>query len=318
MQCSYFELQQGNGVTASLLCKLFNIGIEGKSWSLIRRLYQEAVSSVKWNGLLSDQFKVEQGVRQGGILSADFYKLYANNALLRVDKSGYGASIGTVFCGAPACADDMLFATDDPDELQQMLDMALDYSSMENYLLQPVKSVIVVAEPSKRAVYNVNREWNLGGVPKPQVTSTTHMGMPRSTVKFSPEEVTMNIQKARRSMYSLMPAGLHGENGLDPLTAMHVFQIYVLPVLLYGLEVAVPSKTNLDILERFLRTSLKQILSLPTSTVSPAVYILTGILPCGSYDPQTDTSTIWKHLSTERGINRETTSQTTVIDKVLQ
>ena len=140
---------------------------------------------------------------------------------------------------------------------------------MENYLLQPVKNVIVVAEPSKRAVYKVNREWNLGGVPMPQVTSTTHMGMPWSMVKLSAEEVTVNIQKARR---------LHGENGLDPLTAVHVFQIHVLPVLLYGLEVAVPSKTNLDILERFLRTSLKQILSLPTSTASPAVYILTGIL----------------------------------------
>ena len=106
----------------SLLRKLFNIGIEGKSWSLIRSLYQEAVNLIKWNGLLSNQFKVEQGVLQGGILSADFYKLYANNALLRVDKSGYGASIGTVFCGAPTCADDMLFATDYPDELQQMLE----------------------------------------------------------------------------------------------------------------------------------------------------------------------------------------------------
>ena len=89
----------------------------------------------------------------------------------------------------------------------------------------------------------------------------------------------VNIQKARRAMYSLMPAGLHGENGLDPQTAVHVFQIYVLPVLLYGLEVAVPSKSNLDTLEKFLRTSLKQILSLPTSTASPVVHILTGILP---------------------------------------
>ena len=113
----------------------------------------------------------------------------------------------------------------------------------------------------------------------PQVKSTTHMGIPRSEVKFCKEEVTVNIQKAGRAMYSLMPAGLHGENGLDPQTAVHVFQIYVLSVLLYGLEVAVPSKTNLDTLERFLRTSLKQILSLPTNTASPAAYIFTGILP---------------------------------------
>ena len=80
----------------------------------------------------------------------------------------------------------------------------------------------------------------------PQVESTTHMGMPRTTVKFSTEEVAVNIQKARRSTNSLMPAGLHGENGLDPQTVVHIFQAYILPVLLYGLEVAVLSKENLD------------------------------------------------------------------------
>ena len=105
------------------------------------------------------------------------------------------------------------------------------------------------------------------------------MDMPRGRVKFATEEVTVNIQKARRSMYSLMPAGLDGENGLDPHTVVHIFQVNVKPVLLYGLEVAVPSRVNLDTLERFLRTSLKQILSLPTNTSSPAVHILTGKLP---------------------------------------
>ena len=77
--------------------------------------------------------------------------------MLRVERSGYGASIGTVFCGVPTCADDMLFISDDPDELQLMLDMGFDYSSMENYLLQPVKSGIVVAEANKRKQYNWQR-----------------------------------------------------------------------------------------------------------------------------------------------------------------
>ena len=130
----------------NLLRKLYNIGEEGKSWSLIHSLYQEAVSAVKWNGLLSGKFRVKQGVRQGGILSTDCYKLYKSNALLRVEKSSFGASIGTVFCGAPTCGDDVLLMTDDPDELKLMLE-----SGIENYPLQPVKSVIVVAESSKRA-----------------------------------------------------------------------------------------------------------------------------------------------------------------------
>ena len=91
-------------------------------------------------------------------------------------------------------------------------------------------------------------EWNLGGVHKPQVESTTHMGMPRTTVKFSTEEIAVNIQKVRRSKNSLMTAGLHGENGLDPQTVVHIFQVYLLPVLLNGLEVAVPSEANIDTL----------------------------------------------------------------------
>ena len=66
---------------------------------------------------------------------------------------------------------------------------------------------------------------------------------------------------------------------LNVQTVVHIFQVYVIPVLLYGLEVAVPSRANLDTLERFLRTSLKQILSLPINTASTAVHILTCILP---------------------------------------
>ena len=74
-----------------------------------------------------------------------------------------------------------------------------------------------------------------------------------------------------------MPAGLHGENGLDPQTAVHVFQIYVLPALLYGLEVAVPSKSNLDTLEKFLRTSLKQ--KLRVNRFKPASNFVLLIVP---------------------------------------
>jgi hypothetical protein len=37
--------------------------------------------------------------------------------------------------------------------------------------------------------------------------------------------VTENIRKARRALYSLMGTGLHGENGLDPETAMSLISI---------------------------------------------------------------------------------------------
>ena len=75
-----------------------------------------------------------------------------------------------------------------------------------------------------------------------------------------------------------MPVGLHGQNGLVPESVIHVFQLYLLLVLLYGLEVSVPTNHNLESVERFLRTTLKQVLSLPMSAATPAIYILSDVL----------------------------------------
>ena len=53
----------------SLMCKPFNIGVEGNMWTIINSLHQDARSAFKWQGEISKQFRVEQDVRQGGILS---------------------------------------------------------------------------------------------------------------------------------------------------------------------------------------------------------------------------------------------------------
>ena len=76
-----------------------------------------------------------------------------------------------------------------------------------------------------------------------------------------------------------MGAGLHGKNGLNPTTCLHLLQVYVIPVLTYGLEILLLSRTELQTLEIFYRKILKQILSIPTNTADPAVYILAGAIP---------------------------------------
>ena len=87
------------------------------------------------------------------------------------------------------------------------------------------------------------------------------------------ETVNNNIQKVRRTCYSLMPVGFHGNNGVDPATCIHLLKIYVVPVLTYGLEVLLPVKKFLDRLELFFERLLKQILSLPTNTADRVPYI---------------------------------------------
>ena len=47
------------------------------------------------------------------------------------------------------------------------------------------------------------------------VVKTMHGGICRSA-DTDKTAVTEDVKKARKTLYSLMSAGLHGENGLDP------------------------------------------------------------------------------------------------------
>ena len=72
---------------------------------------------------------------------------------------------------------------------------------------------------------------------------------------------------------------MHGENGLDPETAIHLMQTYILPVLIYGMEVVSPKRKYIDMLDKFYKKFLKMILSLSVNTADPAVYVLSGTMP---------------------------------------
>ena len=92
----------------------------------------------------------------------------------------------------------------------------------------------------------------------PIVEEAIHTGILRSA-DTQESAVTHNIQMARCTVYSLMGSGLHGENGLDPEMSIHLLQTYILPVLIYGLEVVLPKANLMEKLERANKQFIKQI-----------------------------------------------------------
>ena len=93
------------------------------------------------------------------------------------------------------------------------------------------------------------------------------------------------------SVQCLMGAGLHGENGLDPETAVSLLQTYVFPVVYYGMEIITPTGKALSRLEvqqkkilkvsksAKIRNRYKQVLSLSRNVADPAIYIISGAFP---------------------------------------
>ena len=70
---------------ASSMRRLFQIGVDGVLWK-----YSDALMTVHWMGQTSERFEIHQGVRQGGILSTDMYKIYLNPQLNRLCETGKG------------------------------------------------------------------------------------------------------------------------------------------------------------------------------------------------------------------------------------
>ena len=69
--------------------------------------------------------------------------MYSNNLLDRLTLAKDATKIGPIIYGAPACADDVAVSADTPKIMQSLLDIGVDNSKMEMFILQLVESVIL-------------------------------------------------------------------------------------------------------------------------------------------------------------------------------
>jgi hypothetical protein len=207
---------------------------------MIDNLYRNATTKIKWKGEFSEGFTIEQGVRQGGTLSADLYKIYVNHLLDILDCAGVGAKIGSIKCSAPTCADDIALTGSNPQDIQTMINIAYDFSQREGYSLQPTKSVILPVKTTNK-ISHEDETWTMNNNAMPIVDQTAHIGIQRHFKDSSTATIEENLKKSRRALYSLMRSGLHGENGLDPVTSISILRTYVIPIMFYGLETLLPS-----------------------------------------------------------------------------
>ena len=114
-----------------LLDKLYETGIHPALWTIVIDLYSGLTSRVKWLGALSSQFRIRQGVWQGGIVSTFFYKTYINLCLMELKEHKIGLMIGTTYCGCPPCADDIALLLECENELQIMTNIVKRHAKQD-------------------------------------------------------------------------------------------------------------------------------------------------------------------------------------------
>lgn len=259
----------------SLLRKLYLDGIQGDDWLLLKDLYSDCSSRVKWAGELSHPINIRQGVRQGGVLSANHYKRYNNPLLLQLENRYSGLEIGTISLPHITVADDLALLARSKLDMQVMVWDTENSAGRERYCIHPTKSHLLCYYHGRKS--DSESEILLNGTCVDITDSAVHLGVVRSISEKA--DIDGKLSLGRRTAYSLMGAGFHGGSGLKAAQNGHIWSVFVIPRLLYGLEVQLLKCKDIENLERFQRQCLKQIQGLPDKTSNSACLALLGILP---------------------------------------
>jgi hypothetical protein len=266
----------------SLLDKLYDQGLLGMWWRLKDDSYQHVKGKVVWEGNHSEHpYTLKQGNRQGGLPSPDDYKSYIKDLLEMLENSKMGYHIGDISLVSPTCADDMLLLARSSFELQVLLNIIITFANEEHYNIHPTKSLVLpfnLQTPEQLQFLEDHQPWQLNGKNLPLSRDMTHVGIQRDLTS-STLSIETRISNGRKTIYALLGAGMHGTNGLPVSASMHMYYIYVLPRVQYGLEAITPSILNLKALEMFQRSTLRSLMGLPQRIAIPALYVLSGALP---------------------------------------
>ncbi len=76
--------------------KLHGKGIHPRIWHLLVNWYSRSSSCFLLKGEHSRVFRIQQGFRQGAILSPLLYSVFVDDLLAQLDDCGLGAMIGSV------------------------------------------------------------------------------------------------------------------------------------------------------------------------------------------------------------------------------
>ena len=242
-----------------LLDCLYNIGVNGKMWRLIKNWYHGGECSVKLNGELSTKFPIMRGVRQGSILSPTLFLTIMDPLLRKLESSKLGLSINNLFMGAYLHADDIHTLYSSKESLDHQLKEVLTFTE-ENFLtLNPSKCEVLCC---MKGNCHSPPTHVIGNTTLPVSNEAKYLGYTWTQSLSASNMIEQNILKARRAFFASGSIGAF-QGALSPIVGRSVVETCVFPVLLYGCEHWCLTDTIINMLDSFIGELSKRILNQP-------------------------------------------------------
>ena len=127
----------------AMLYKLYHHAkLQGKCWRLIRNWYTNMKEVVYVDGFYSRTYTLQQGTRQGGILSPWLFLVYINDLITELEQTGWGFFLHQKFYRSPMFADDLTVLSRVKVGLDNLLKCLNEYVTKWHIVLNIKKTVI--------------------------------------------------------------------------------------------------------------------------------------------------------------------------------
>jgi hypothetical protein len=211
--------------------RLWDEGIRGKMWRVVRGMYTTVESAVLVGEEKTEWFELHTGVRQGCVMSPVLFSLFINGLAREVKEKGMGVKMGERRVTLLLYADDIVLLSETPADLQRMMDVVSEYSRKWRFSINPKKGkseVLIFGRKSRH-----QRKWMLAGKEVGETTTYKYLGVElQSGLRFRKHKERI-VAGARRRMMQAWGMGMrHGE--LPVRHCIKVWETMVRPILEYS------------------------------------------------------------------------------------
>jgi hypothetical protein len=130
--------------------KLEDTGLPPEIVNIFKYWYGNQVNSVRWANAMSDEYRLECGVRQGGLSSPTLFNLYINGLIEALSNTHVGCHIDGVSVNNLSYADDMVLLSASVCGIRKMLKVCEAYATDHGLKYNGSKSQYMVFETDRK------------------------------------------------------------------------------------------------------------------------------------------------------------------------
>jgi exonuclease III len=188
--------------------RLWEMGVRGKAWRILRGLYSRLKSSVLVEGEPSNDAPLLQGVRQGCPLSPILFSCFVNNLVDRLKEKGFGVEIGNRELCSLLYADDIVLLANSAEELQAMIEVVDNYCREWRLSVNLGKSKVMIVAPNGVAAKDSRQaveppEFTFRGVPLEIVDRYKYLGVTMTNKLLWDQHISQIVDKGKKALQGI-------------------------------------------------------------------------------------------------------------------